>query len=31
MDGMYLLISAAIIVISVAVAYWTYNKRDLYI
>jgi ABC-2 type transport system permease protein len=31
MDGLYLLITAAIIVISVALAYWTYNKRDLYI
>jgi ABC-2 type transport system permease protein len=31
MDGMYLLISAAIIVACVAAAYWTYNKRDLYI
>ena len=31
MDGMYLLISAAIIVVCVAAAYWTYNRRDLYI
>ncbi len=31
MDGLYLLISAAIIVLCVAVAYLTYNKRDLYI
>ena len=31
MDGIYLLISAAIIVASVVTAYWTYNKRDLYI
>jgi ABC-2 type transport system permease protein len=31
MDGIYLLISAAIIVTCVAVAYWIYNKRDLYI
>ena len=31
MDGTYLLISAAIIVVSVVLAYWTYNKRDLYI
>jgi ABC-2 type transport system permease protein len=31
MDGKYLLISAAIIVLSVIVAYWVYNKRDLYI
>jgi len=31
MDGMYLLISAAIIVVCVAAAYWSYNKRDLYI
>jgi ABC-2 type transport system permease protein len=31
MDGTYLLISAAIIVVSVVAAYWIYNKRDLYI
>jgi len=31
MDGTYLLISAAIIIVSVAVAYWVYNRRDLYI
>jgi ABC-2 type transport system permease protein len=31
MDITYLLLSAAIIVVSVAVAYWIYNKRDLYI
>jgi ABC-2 type transport system permease protein len=31
LNGTYLLISAAIIVVSVAAAYWTYNKRDLYI
>ena len=31
MDGMYLLFTAAIIVVCVAVAYWVYNKRDLYI
>jgi ABC-2 type transport system permease protein len=31
MDGTYLLISAAIVVACVAAAYWTYNKRDLYI
>jgi ABC-2 type transport system permease protein len=31
MDAPYLLISAAIIVISVVAAYWIYNKRDLYI
>jgi ABC-2 type transport system permease protein len=31
MNGTYLLISAAIIVISLAAAYWIYNKRDLYI
>jgi len=29
MNGTYLLISAAIIVISLAAAYWIYNKRDL--
>jgi len=31
MDGAYLLLSAGIIVVSVATAYWMYNKRDLYI
>jgi ABC-2 type transport system permease protein len=31
MDGTYLLISVAIIVVSVVGAYLTYNKRDLYI
>jgi ABC-2 type transport system permease protein len=31
MDGKYLVLSAAIIVICVAAAYLTYNKRDLYI
>ena len=31
MDGTYLLLSAAIIIFSVIVAYWVYNKRDLYI
>ena len=31
MNGTYLLLSAAIIVLSVAGAYWVYNKRDLYI
>jgi len=31
MNGTYLAISAVIIVACVAVAYWTYNKRDLYI
>jgi ABC-2 type transport system permease protein len=31
MDSAYLLISAAIILVSVAAAYWTYNRRDLYI
>jgi ABC-2 type transport system permease protein len=31
MEGTYLLISAVIIVVSIAAAYWTYNKRDLYI
>jgi ABC-2 type transport system permease protein len=31
MDGTYLLISAAIIVVCVAAAYWVYNRRDLYI
>ena len=31
MNGTYLLISAAIIVISLAAAYWIYNKLDLYI
>ena len=31
MDGAYLLLSAAIIVVCVATAYWIYNRRDLYI
>ena len=31
MDSTYLLLSAAIIIVSLAAAYWTYNKRDLYI
>lgn len=31
LDGGYLLLSAAIIVVCVAAAYWSYNKRDLYI
>jgi len=31
LDATYLLISAAIIIVSVAAAYWIYNKRDLYI
>ena len=31
LDPAYLLISAAIVVVCVAAAYWTYNKRDLYI
>jgi ABC-2 type transport system permease protein len=31
MDGTYLALSAAIIVVCVAAAYWVYNKRDLYI
>lgn len=31
MDGTYLLLSAGIIVVCVAAAYWVYNKRDLYI
>lgn len=31
MDGTYLILSMAIIVICVAAAYWIYNKRDLYI
>lgn len=30
-DSAYLLLSAAIIVVCVATAYWIYNKRDLYI
>jgi ABC-2 type transport system permease protein len=30
-EGIYLLLSALIIVLSVAAAYWVYNKRDLYI
>ncbi len=31
LDGTYLLISAAIIAVSLVSAYWIYNKRDLYI
>lgn len=31
MDGTYLLISAVIVVVCVAAAYWVYNIRDLYI
>jgi ABC-2 type transport system permease protein len=31
MDGLYLLISAVIIVVCIAAAYVTYNRRDLYI
>jgi ABC-2 type transport system permease protein len=31
LDPPYLLLSAAIVVVCVAAAYWTYNKRDLYI
>jgi ABC-2 type transport system permease protein len=31
LDSTYLLISLAIIVASLGIAYWTYNKRDLYI
>lgn len=31
LDGGYLLLSAAIIAVCVAAAYWTYNRRDLYI
>jgi ABC-2 type transport system permease protein len=31
MDGTYLLISGVIIVVSLAAAYWIYNRRDLYI
>ena len=31
LNGAYLLLSAAIIVVCVAAAYWIYNKRDLYI
>ena len=31
LDGGYLLLSAAIIIVCVAAAYWIYNKRDLYI
>jgi ABC-2 type transport system permease protein len=30
-DGSYLLLSAAIVVVCVVAAYWLYNKRDLYI
>lgn len=31
MSGAYLVLSAAIVVVCVAGAYWAYNKRDLYI
>lgn len=31
MDAAYLLLSAAIIVVCLAAAYWMYNRRDLYI
>ena len=31
LDGMYLLLSAGIIVVCMVAAYYTYNKRDLYI
>jgi ABC-2 type transport system permease protein len=31
LDGTYLLISLAIIISSLGLAYWTYNRRDLYI
>lgn len=31
LDGTYLLLSAAIMIVCVTVAYWVYNKRDLYI
>lgn len=31
LDGGYLLLSAAIIAVCVALAYWVYNRRDLYI
>lgn len=31
MDGLYLLLSTVIVAASLAAAYWTYNKRDLYI
>jgi len=31
LDGMYLLLSAVIIVVCMVAAYYTYNKRDLYI
>ena len=31
LDGNYLLVSAAIIVVCLAAAYWVYNQRDLYI
>lgn len=31
LDGTYLLISAGLVIVAMAAAYWTYNKRDLYI
>ena len=30
-DGAYLRLSTAIIIVSMVAAYWIYNKRDLYI
>ncbi len=30
-NGIYLLISVGLVVVAMAAAYWTYNKRDLYI
>jgi len=31
LNGTYLIVSVAIIVVSLIAAYWAYNKRDLYI
>jgi ABC-2 type transport system permease protein len=31
MDSTYLMVSAVIIIVCIAAAYWTYNRRDLYI
>ena len=31
LGGTYLLLSAGIIVVSLVAAYWSYNRRDLYI
>jgi len=30
-EGIYLLLTASIVILSMALAYWLYNRRDLYI